>query len=97
MRITIHSAIDIEGTEIRQSAVLPYDLAKQIISPIAVTDVPVLAMTLGEEYQGSDKLQQRYALRKDAVDTIAKELAKQLIGHLESRDTLNGYPLDNES
>jgi len=99
MDITITSSIKFGFLdELRSAVKLPHDVAEIIAKPINSTDEPMLAgpLGVGDFLHGTVEHKRELIIRKDAVDALAKELAKHLIGQLESRDTINGYAIDKE-
>ncbi len=59
--------------------------------PIKTTDEPMLAFATGETMQGSQEVQRKLKLRKDAAKELAEALAEHLLSEMSKRDTHNGY------
>jgi len=97
MQVTVSAYIDIGHESLGQRVVLTNDVASTILRRVGVTDMPMLAGPVGDYLAGSQQHDQVIEVRKDAVEAVAKELARQLMIQIESKDTMNGYPVRIES
>ena len=73
------------------------DSLQLAFEPRKFCDDPSLAYALSEVEFGSPAAQKVLKLRKDAAEKLAVYLARLLVRSMQSKDTLNGYPVKIES